>query len=187
MFNVKTLLTASLALLALQTQFVIAQEYPEMPKPTKQHQWLGQFVGKWESTTKGIMGPDQPAMECTGSMISKPLGEFWIVNDLRGDMMGTEIHGIQTLGYDAAKEKFVGTWVDSSNDLMWQYVGTLDESGKKLTLEAEGPNFTQPDKKTMFRDAYEFKSADLIIATSSMQGEDGKWVTFMTGEMKRVK
>ena len=42
-------------------------------------------------------------------------------------------------------------------------------------------------KMTKYRDAYEFKSDDVMIATSSMQGEDGKWITFMTGEAKRKK
>ena len=42
-------------------------------------------------------------------------------------------------------------------------------------------------KLAKFRDTYEFKSADHIEATSSMQGEDGKWVQFMTGQIKRKK
>ena len=42
-------------------------------------------------------------------------------------------------------------------------------------------------KLTKFRDAYEFKSADQIISTSSMQTEDGQWITFMTGTMQRKK
>jgi hypothetical protein len=41
------------------------------------------------------------------------------------------------------------------------------------------------DKLTRFRDSYEFKSPDHIVATSAMQGEDGAWIVFMTGEMLR--
>ena len=59
------------------------------------------------------------------------------------------------------------------------------ESGKKLMLETEGPNYMAEGKPTKFRDAYEFKTPDLIIATSLMLNEEGKWVTFMTGTMRR--
>jgi hypothetical protein len=56
-----------------------------------------------------------------------------------------------------------------------------------LTLEAKGPNFMTGGEETLFRDVYEFKSKDEILATSQMQGPDGEWITFMTGTSKRVK
>ncbi len=95
--------------------------------------------------------------------------------------------GVQTIGYDAAKKKYVGTWVDSMTDFMWKYEGSVDKSGKILTLEAEGPNFASPGKLTKFQDIYEFKSADVIAITSKMLGDDGKWVTFMSGSANRKK
>jgi hypothetical protein len=45
----------------------------------------------------------------------------------------------------------------------------------------------QAGKLAKFRDVYEFKSQDEIATTSQMQGEDGKWITFMTGTAKRKK
>ncbi|HUG19659.1 MAG TPA: DUF1579 domain-containing protein [Planctomycetaceae bacterium] len=162
-----------------------AQELPEFPKPTKEHLWLKQFEGEWVSKSKASMGPGVPEIECQGKMTSRTLGGFWIVNQIEGDMMGMTMHGLQTIGYDTDKKKYVGTWVDSMMNYMWKYEGTVEESGKKLTLEAEGPNFMAEGKMTKFRDAYEFKSKDEIIATSSMRMEDGKWVTFMTGTIKR--
>ncbi len=161
-----------------------AQE-PEVPKPVEQHQWLHHFVGDWDTLQEGSAGPDQPPMKCKGTMKSQMLGEFWVVNELQGDMMGTPMKGIQTIGYDEDKKKYVGTWVDSMMNHMWNYEGSVDSTGKILTLEAEGPNFMVPGKKTKFRDAYEVKSEGLIVATSSMLGEDGKWIVFMTGTMTR--
>lgn len=165
---------------------VIAQE-PPISKPTKEHQWLAQFVGEWDTVAKGTMGPGQPPMECSYKLSSKMLGGFWTVNEIKGDMAGTPMNGIQTIGYDEAKKKYVGTWVDSMMPFMWQYEGSVDKSGKILTLEADGPNFTTPGKLTKFQDIYEFKSADEMAVTSKMLGEDGIWVTFLSGSAKRKK
>jgi hypothetical protein len=115
------------------------------------------------------------------------LGGYWVVNEMKGDMLGTPFAGIQTIGYDAEKKKYIGTWIDSASSQIWQYEGVIDESGKTLTLEAEGPNVMADGKMTKFKDSYEFKSADQISSESSMLGEDGKWVTYMTAVMHRKK
>ena len=81
----------------------------------------------------------------------------------------------------------MGTWIDTMMNHMWHYEGSVDESGTKLVLVAEGPDMMVEGKTTKYRDSYEFKSADLAIATSEMMNADGKWVTFMTGEVKRKK
>jgi hypothetical protein len=165
----------------------VAQEVPNFPQPAKEHQLLKHFVGDWESTSEAKMAPDQQPITCHGKASARMLGDFWLISETEGEMMGTTIKAVQTIGYDDKKKKYVGTWVDSMINYMWQYEGTVDESGKKLVLEAEGPNFMTGGTTTKFRDAYEFKSPDHIEATSSMLGEDGKWVQFMTGQMRRKK
>jgi hypothetical protein len=164
-----------------------AQEIPQFPQPTKEHQLLQKFVGEWETTAEGKMGPDQPVMTCKGTATSRMLGGFWLVTENENEMMGMKINAMQTIGYDTTKKKYVGTWVDSMLNHMWEYEGSADADGKKLILEAEGPNMLSPGKTAKFRDAYEFKSPDHIEATSSMQGEDGKWVEFMVGQIRRKK
>jgi hypothetical protein len=166
---------------------VAAQTPPQMPQPTKEHELLKKFVGEWESTAEAVAGPNMPAMTCKGRSSAKMLGGFWVVIEAETDMMGMKINALQTIGYDPARKRYIGTWVDSMFNHKWDYVGTVDDAGKKLTLEAEGPNFMAEGKTAKFRDSYEFKSPDHIEATSSMQGEDGKWVTFMTGQIKRKK
>jgi hypothetical protein len=182
----KFALTAVFATLCA-TSALVAQELPEFPKPQKEHELLQKFVGEWESHSKASPGPGQPEMECSGTMKSRMLGGFWVISENEGDMAGMKFSAIQTIGYDAEKKKYVGTWVDSMMNHMWKYEGTVDASGKKLTLEAEGPDMSNPGKTAKYRDAYDFKSKDEIAISSEMQGADGKWITFMTGIAKRTK
>lgn len=159
----------------------------EMPEPTKHHKWLAKFVGQWDATSKGSMGDGQPAVESKGTMESKMLGGFWLTSTMKADVSGMPFTGVQTIGYSSKKRKYVGTWIDSMNDYMWQYEGFVDESGKKLVLEATGPDMMEPGKTRKYRDAYEFKTDDELKVTSSVENEDGSWTTFMEGTSKRVK
>lgn len=178
--------SALLAMLFVATT-LLAEETPKAPAPQKEHDLLKQFVGEWESEMEASTGPGQAPMKCKGTMKSRMLGGFWVVSEIDANMMGAPMKGLQTIGYDTKSKKYVGTWVDSMMNHMWKYSGTVDETGKTLTLSAEGPSFTGEDKLTNYRDAYEFKSKDHIVMTSSTQGEDGKWVTFMTGNLRRKK
>ncbi|MGB7344732.1 MAG: DUF1579 domain-containing protein [Pirellulaceae bacterium] len=180
----KTLIIAIVAFVLGGITMAPAQQ-PELPSTEKEHQWLNQFAGEWTSVSQSVAYDDQPATKCTGAMKSRMLGEFWIINEITGDMGGSSVDAIQTIGYDADKKQYIGTWVDSMMNHLWRYEGTVDANGKKFVLLADGPNFMSDGKLTKFRDSYEFKTPDTIITTSEMMGDDGKWLTFMSGEMTR--
>ncbi len=114
------------------------------------------------------------------------LGDLWVVTDIKGDMGGANMHGLMTIGYDPAKKKYVGTWVDNMMNHLWKYEGTVDATGKILTLEAEGPNMAAPDQTTKYRDVYEFTSDDQVTTKSSML-LNGEWVVFVNGKGTRKK
>jgi hypothetical protein len=174
----------SVFIIALSS-LVSAQEMPEMPKPQKEHEFLKKFVGEWESVGKGTMGEGQPEMECNGTFSTRMLGEFWMISEGKGDAMGSPMETVMQLGFDTEKGKYVGTWIDSVFNHMWHYEGTAE--GDTLTLYAEGPNMMEPGKMAMYRDEFSFKSPDHYVLTSSAQGEDGKWTTFMTADVRKKK
>lgn len=165
----------------------MSQTMPSFPAPTKEHEFLKQFEGDWDFDSEGMMVEGQPPLECTGEMHGKMLGGFWIVSQSTTNSPGQSVNAIQTIGYDPEKKKYIGTWIDSMMGHMWKYEGEVDAGGKKLVLEADGPNFTTPGKTSRFRDAYEFKTKDHILVTSSMQDDNGEWIPFMTGNFRRKK
>jgi hypothetical protein len=183
----KPIAFAAFVLGLCSTSLLSAQELPMFPGPEKEHEVLKQFVGEWETVSESVAVPGQPAMKCEGKIKATMLGGFWVINEMESSFPGFQMKGLQTVGYDTKSKKYIGTWVDSVMNHMWKYEGTWDETTKTLTLEAEGPNFVDAGKTAMFRDVYEFKSKDQIAVSSQMQGEDGKWTTFMTGTAKRKK
>ncbi|MBL8851132.1 MAG: DUF1579 domain-containing protein [Planctomycetaceae bacterium] len=179
-FSLKGLLAFCLVATCVQ-----AQE-PQPSKPEKEHEWLQQLVGEWETHGKMDAAPGQEAFECHGSETTRSIGGLWVVAEGEAASMGMSVESVLTLGYDPAKKKFVGTWIDSMFNHLWHYEGTLDESGTVLTLLTEGPNFTKPGEMAPYKETLEFKDKDHKVFSSYTQ-VDGEWVKFMTVEGKRVK
>lgn len=152
----------------------------------KDQSWLGQLVGEWDSEAEVVMEPGKPPVKSRGTESVRAIG-LWIVAENRGSIMDMPFTGLLTVGYDPLKRKFIGTWIDSISTYLWKYEGTMDATGKVLTLETEGPNPAAGGKLARFRDVIELKSKDHRVLTSSMQGEDGKWMTFLTVNYRRKK
>lgn len=174
----------------LRTQIagqVLPECGPGQAKPLPEHRWLQQLVGDWTSEMEATMGPDQPPMTSKGSESVRLLGELWSLGEGKGEMPdGTVGTTLMTLGYDPVKKCFVGTFIGSMMTHLWVYTrGSLDTAGKKLTLEAEGPNMTAPGKMALYRDAIEFLAPDHRVLTSQVLGDDGQWRQFMTAHYRR--
>ena len=156
--------------------------------PQQEHQWLQKLVGEWTSEMEAAMDPDKPAETFVGTETVRSIGGLWTMGEGRGDMPGggTAVT-VMTLGYDPARKRFVGTFIGSMMTHMWVYDGTLDATGKVLTLDAEGPHFAAEGKTAKYKDAIEFLSDDHRTLTSHMLGDDGKWNHFMTAHYRRKR
>ena len=161
-------------------------QMPEMPKPQKEHEWLQQLTGEWENECEVNM-PGMSVMKMKSTETARLLGGFWLVAEGKGDMMGTPMQTILTLGYDPEKNKYIGTWVDSVSNYMWKYEGVMDAGGKTLTLSTEGPCPMRGNKIMKFREVLELKSPNQKTFTSSLQEDDGKWTTMVTINSQRKR
>src|SRR4051794_26243646 len=107
----------------------------------QEHRWLDRLDGEWTSEMECVMGPGQPPMTTRGTESVRSLGGLWTIGEGEMSEDGTS-RSVMTLGYDPRDGRFVGTFVASMMTYLWSYRGSLDESGKVLALEAEGPSFT---------------------------------------------
>lgn len=106
-------------------------------KPSENHKFLAQFVGKWETTTRLRMGgPADKPLETKGTAEYRWLVEGkWLLREAEGSMpMMGKVKSFTIFGYDNYKHKFVSTQVDSMTTAMLHAEGMLDQSGKTRFL-----------------------------------------------------
>jgi hypothetical protein len=158
------------------------------PEPQQEHKWLQRLVGDWTYEHECSMGPDQPPMKATGTESVRSLGGLWTVGEGRGEMPdGGPAEVIMTLGFDPQTKRFVGTFIGSMMTHMWIYNGTLDASGKVLTLDTKGPDFSGGPDLVDYQDMIEFIDDNHRTLSSQLRGPDGKWQKFMTADYRRRK
>ena len=111
-------------------------------EPQAEHDWLQQLVGTWSIEAECIMEPGQPPIKTTGREVVRPLGKLWTLGEGTGDTPdGGSCDSLMTLGYDPQVKKFVGSFIASAMTHLWPYLGSLDATGRILTLDSEGPSF----------------------------------------------
>ncbi len=153
-------------------------------KPQSEHQWLEQLMGNWKFEHDCQM-PDGTTSKARGTMACRSLGGLWVICESSGDSSEDEPwSSIMTLGFDPAQGNYVGTFVGSMMANIWSYRGKLDASGKRLTLDTEGPRF-DGEGTCKYRDTIEIVDTDHWRMGSELQTDDGTWVRFMNGEHTR--
>lgn len=133
------------------------------------------------------MGPDQPPMKSTGKQTTRSLGSLWTLGEMESvGPDGTPMRSVITLGFDPAKQRFVGTFVASCMAHLWPYNGLLDATRKVLTLDSEGPSFAGDGTMAKYQDIVEVIDKDHHRLMSRLQNPDGSWTQFMTAKYTRV-
>jgi hypothetical protein len=129
----------AVALFVAVGAFAFAVEVPP-DQSVPEHKILEQLVGEWETVSTAEFEPGKPMVVCQGTEETRRVGKLWTVGEGKATANGVEMATRLTLGYDPELKKYVGTWIDSMTPYLWKYEGTLDSTGKILTLETEGPN-----------------------------------------------
>ena len=154
-------------------------------KPQHEHQWLDPLIGQWKIEHE-CQEPDGKISTTLGVMNCRSLGGMWLICESSGESSEAELwSAIMTLGYDLHQKQYVGTFVGSMMTNIWHYQGVVDESGKRLPLESEGPAF-DGSGRCKYRDTIEILDNENWLFTSELQADDGKWRQFMAGKHTRT-
>lgn len=151
-----------------------------MAKPRAEHGFLEKMVGSWDVTSD--MSGEKPWVENVRS-----LQGIWIIAEGSGEMPGDEggpATTMLTLGFDAAKGKYVGTWFGSMMDNLWVYEGEVEPDGRTLSLYTVGPSMSG-EGMADYREQITFLSDDHRTFNSSAKQPDGSWKQFMEAHYRK--
>ena len=124
---------------SVHTPLAMADE-PPIPKPTAEHKILAADEGTWDATVKSFQnGPESAPMVSKGVEVNTVItGGLWISSTFKGDFGGMPFEGRGQFGYDPAKKKYVGTWIDSMSPSLSVLEGTYDDKTKTMTYTGDG-------------------------------------------------
>ena len=160
---------SSFSLVVLASSLALAQ-MPPMPTPGPEHEILKKDLGTWDATVEMFAAPGSPPSVSKGTETVTMLGGFWQLSEFKSEMMGQPFEGRGATGYDPAKKKYVGTWVDTMTPAYYTMEGTYDPGTKTMTATMEGPDPSGTVART--KQTTEWKDADTRVFT--MYGPDGK-------------
>jgi hypothetical protein len=110
------------------------KRWMETTVPGKPHHRFDYFIGSWDTTMQMWMGgPESTPMESKGSASFRWLVDGrWVMEELKGQMMGQPYEGYSIHGYDNFKKKYVGVALDNMGTAMLTMKGLLDQSGTTM-------------------------------------------------------
>ena len=157
-------------------------------KPGTEHQWLLKMIGEWACEGEATMAPGQPPVKWESTESVRSLGGFWVLAEGVGESpAGESTTTVMTLGYDATKQSYVGTFVASMMSHLWIYEGRLDAGGTTLTLETEGPGMSAEVPRAAYKDVIAFEDDDHRTLTSLVLGAGGEWQQVMKASYRRTR
>lgn len=125
-------------------------------------------------------------MKSTGKQKTRSLGSLWTLGEMENvGPDGQPTRFVITLGFDPAKQRFVGTFVASCMTHLWPYDGQLDAARKLLTLDSEGPSFAGDGTMAKYQDIIEILDKDRYLLSSQVQNPDGSSTQFMSAKYTR--
>jgi len=136
------LVSASLPALAQTTDQDKAMEaYLQNMALNENHARLQFFAGSWDVKTTAWMAPGgEPYVSQNTCQTRLILGGRFFLTEIKGQMMGQPVEGLQVVGYDNSKGKYVTFWIDSTSTSFFLLEGTCDPEGKVFTDTAKWPD-----------------------------------------------
>lgn len=104
---------------AKEAEAALTARYERLATIGEEHKWMGNFVGKWKTTSKVLLKPNTPVIETAGTSEFKLLmdGRFLIESNSSTGAQGNST-GMGVIGFNNVTKKYERVWFDSRSTAM---------------------------------------------------------------------
>ena len=146
--------------------------YEQFAKPGMEHQQLRRLVGTWKAEVKYFFDESgKPTVSEATATFRSLLGGRYVQQRFHGEMQGQKFSGMAITGYDNAKKKYVGIWIDDMGTGIMHSEGTYDV--KTNTMTEIGVS-SSPIGDTKFKNVSRYLSDDEFTFTMYMVNPEGE-------------
>lgn len=153
-----------------------AAKFEQMMKqfitPGPQHEQFKRLAGSWTTSTKSwYPNPNEASTSKGKSRFTLLMGGRYLRQDFRNQFDGEPFQGMGILGYDNAKKKYVGIWIDNHGTGIMHSEGSYDKKTKTMT---ETGVSSSPIGDMKFKMVTEYKEDDKFVFTMYEVKSDGE-------------
>jgi hypothetical protein len=134
------------------------------------------------------MGPGEPQVTQGASKNELIFGGRFLKCDYSGEFMGKPFKGMELMGYDNQKKKYVMTWCDEMSTSIMSLEGEVDATGKIISMSTEydDPMTNKKEKMRMVTTLIDKDNHKFEMYCTAMS-PDGKEAKNMEITYTRVK
>ena len=150
----------------------LQEQFEQFSKPGKEHRQLRRLVGTWKADVKHFYDESgEPSVSEATATFRALLGGRYVQQRFHGEMQGQKFSGMAITGYDNAKKKYVGIWIDDMGTGIMHSEGTYDVKTNTMTETAVG---SSPIGEMKYKNVWHYKSDDEFTFLMSMVTPDGE-------------
>jgi len=118
--------------------------YEKFATPGTPHKHFKRLAGRWDCEVKWFT--PKPTVSQAKANFQVIMGGRFLQQRFRGKLQGKPFQGMGITGYDNAKKKYVGAWIDSMGTGIMTLEGTYDADTQTLTEIGTASSFMGPMK-----------------------------------------
>ena len=133
---------------------------------------MRRLVGSWKAEVKYFFDESGKPSESEATANFRPLlGGRYVQQRFNGEMQGQKFSGMAITGYDNAKKKYVGIWIDDMGTGIMHSEGTYDAKTHTMTEIAVG---SSPVGDMKYKNVSRYLSDDEFTFTMYMVTPEGE-------------
>jgi hypothetical protein len=128
----------------------LEKAWEEFGSVGEEHKQLARLAGEWKVETKSYYpDPEKPEISEGAANFRVLMGGRYLQQNFQGEVGGKQFRGLGLSGYDNAKKKYVGAWIDTMGTGIMTTEGEYDEKKHELIETGVSSGPTGPEKFKM--------------------------------------